>query len=95
MEIFDPNFSIMIGMFVGPLAMLSADYFPTQVRYTGVGISLNISTAIFGGTTPLACAWLVEISNNPAMPAYYFIGIAMLALAAIVLIKPDAKNQAI
>ena len=87
--------SIMIGMFVGPLAMLSADYFPTQVRYTGVGMSLNISTAIFGGTTPLVCAWLARISNNPIMPAYYFIGIAALALVVIVLTKPDIKNEVI
>lgn len=83
--------SLMIGMFSGPLAALSANLFPTHVRYTGIAISLNISTAIFGGTTPLICAWLSKISNNNIAPAYYFIGIAILAAA--VLIKPGAKKQ--
>lgn len=80
--------SMMIGMFVGPLAILSADLFPTQIRYTGVSMSLNISAAIFGGTTPLVCAWLAKISNSAVAPVYYFIGVAVLALIAIVLVKP-------
>lgn len=85
--------SMMIGMFVGPLALLSADFFPMPVRYTGIGMSLNISTAIFGGTTPLICAWLAKTSNNPVTPVYYLISIALLALIAIVFIKPDVNKR--
>ncbi len=87
--------SIMIGMFVGPLAMLSADFFPTEVRCTGVGMSLNISTAIFGGTTPLVCVWLAAISNNPITPVYYLIGSAVIALAIIVFMKPSVSQRLI
>ena len=80
-------------MFVGPLAILSADFFPTQVRYTGVSMSLNISAAIFGGTTPLICAWLTKLSNNAITPAYYFIFVAVLAFVAIILVKPNLTKQ--
>src|SRR3990167_990695 len=86
--------SLMIGMFVGPLAILSADFFPTQVRYTGVSMSLNISAAIFGGTTPLICASLTKISNSAIAPAYYFIFVAALALIAITLTKPNRIKRA-
>src|SRR3990167_3081381 len=86
--------SMMIGMFVGPLAILSADFFPTQVRYTGISMSLNISAAIFGGTTPLICASLTKISNNAITPAYYFIFVAALALIAITLTKPNRIKRA-
>lgn len=85
--------SLMIGMFVGPLAILSADFFPTKVRYTGISMSLNISAAIFGGTTPLICAWLTKLSNNAITPAYYFIFVAVLALVAIIFVKPNLTKQ--
>ena len=85
--------SMMIGMFVGPLASISADLFPTQVRYTGISVSLNISAAIFGGTAPLVCAWLTKISNNAHAPAFYFIFAAMLALVAMILVKPNMAKQ--
>lgn len=81
--------SIIIGMFVGPLAILSADFFPTEVRYTGISMSLNISAAIFGGTAPLICAWLTNVTNNEIAPAYYFMFSSVLALIAIILVKPS------
>lgn len=80
--------SIMIGMLAGPLAILSASFFPPQIRYTGVAMSLNVSASIFGGTTPLVCAWLTHISNNAIAPAYYFILVAVLALISLIYIKP-------
>lgn len=85
--------SLMIGMFVGPLAIFSADLFPTQIRYTGISLSLNISAAIFGGTTPLICSWLARISNNANAPVYYFISVAVLAFIVINFIKPTQKQR--
>lgn len=81
--------SLMIGLFVGPLAIISADFFPTQIRCTGIGMSLNISAAIFGGTTPIICTWLTKLSNNAITPVYYFIFVAVLALVAMFFVKPN------
>jgi len=87
--------SALLGMFVGPLAIQSANFFPTQLRYTGVSISLNFATAIFGGTTPIICAWLVRISNDVMMPSYYLITIALLALGVIIFKNRKIKNNLI
>ena len=76
-------FSILIGMFVGPLSAMSAEYFPIEIRYTGVGVALNFAAAIFGGTAPLVCAWLAKITNNPLTPSYYVILSAGVALMAV------------
>jgi len=56
-------------------------------------MSLNISAAIFGGTTPLICASLTKLSNNAITPAYYFIFVAVLALVAIIFVKPNLTKQ--
>ncbi len=74
--------SILIGMFVGPIASLSIEFFPINVRYTGVAIALNFSAAIFGGTAPLICAWLAENFNSYYAPAYYFMFATILAFLA-------------
>jgi MHS family proline/betaine transporter-like MFS transporter len=86
--------SILIGMFVGPLASVTADFFPTQIRYTGVSLSLNCATAIFGGTAPIICAWLVKISNSAITPVYYFIAIGVIALIMIIFMTPRIKKSA-
>jgi MHS family proline/betaine transporter-like MFS transporter len=78
--------SILIAMFAGPLTATAAELFPLTVRYSGIGLSLNLAASIFGGTTPLVCAWLTKTTANPLTPAYYFIlsaviaGIAVLAM---------------
>lgn len=74
--------AILIGMYGGPLPALAADYFPTQVRYTGIATSLNFSAAIFGGTAPLICTWLAKITHNPISPSYYVMLAALLSLLA-------------
>lgn len=76
--------SILIAMFVGPLSAMSAEYFPTEIRYTGVGMALNFSAALFGGTAPLVCAWIAKMTNNPLTPSYYVILSAGVALIAVI-----------
>ena len=70
-------------------AML-AELFPAKVRYTGVGLAYNIAFATLGGTTPLIATFLIKITNNPLMPAYYlmlFAGICLLGTLTIRLNK--------
>ncbi|WP_343612535.1 MFS transporter [Novosphingobium sp.] len=40
--------------------------FYTPVRYSALSIAFNISVSLFGGTTPLVTAWLVETHRRPA-----------------------------
>src|SRR5690625_7991525 len=47
--------------------------FFTEVRYGGLAITYNISASLFGGTTPLLISWLINITANKLMPAYYII----------------------
>lgn len=82
--------SVFLGMFVAPLAFITAESFPTKVRYSGVGIPLNLTSSILGGTTPLICAWLVRATNNNIMPSYILSGTAFIALIAIYIL---AKNE--
>jgi MFS family permease len=64
--------------------------FYTPVRYSALSIAFNISVSLFGGTTPLVTAWLVETTGDPLMPAYYMMGAALIGLGAMLTVKETA-----
>lgn len=64
------------------------ELFPTRLRTTGVALSYNINTAIFGGTTPyIATALIVAIHWELAPVIWGAIAIATALLTMIFLIK--------
>lgn len=74
---------LMAGIFgPGPAAMV--EMFPTKRRFSGVAIGYNISLALFGGTAPLVCTWMIARTGDVAAPAYYLIAMAFVSLIAVV-----------
>lgn len=77
-------FALLEAMFQAVMPALMTELFPAKIRYTGLSVSYNVSMALFGGTTPLVCTWLVHISGgNVWMPAYYLIATAVIAMAVL------------
>lgn len=52
--------------------------YPTPARYTGLSFSYNVGVAIFGGTTPLICEWLIGKTHMPLSMAFYIMLSAMV-----------------
>ncbi len=59
------------------------------VRYSALSIAFNVSVSLFGGTTPLVTAWLVERTGDPLVPAYYLMGAAVIGLVTMLFVKGD------
>jgi MFS transporter, MHS family, proline/betaine transporter len=60
----------LIGAFVnGTFAFVTADLFPTRIRFSGVAVVQNISQTAFGGTAPLVATALVGNLQSPVAPA--------------------------
>jgi len=77
---------LMAGLFgPGPAAMV--EMFPTKTRFSGVAIGYNISLALFGGTAPLVCTWMIARTGDVAAPAYYLMAMALVSLIAVMLMK--------
>lgn len=57
--------------------------FPPTLRATALGVAYGVGVAVFGGTTPLAVAWLVEASGSAWMPAYYLMAAFVLSAVAL------------
>jgi MFS transporter, MHS family, proline/betaine transporter len=87
--------ALLGGSLVCLLATMSAALpalFPTQVRYGGLSIGYNVSTSLFGGTTPLVITALIDVAHTNLMPAYYATGAAVVGVIAVACMKETAQQ---
>ncbi len=66
----------------GTFAFLLADLFPTDVRFTGVALSMNLGAVVFSALGPLLASSLILWTGWLAVPGTIVAGAAVLALAA-------------
>ena len=70
-------------LFIGTTPSTLPAMFPTAIRYGGLSIAYNLSASLFGGTAPLVAEWLVRITGDEYMPAYYAMLAALVGLLAV------------
>jgi MHS family proline/betaine transporter-like MFS transporter len=78
--------AIMGGLgaaYMGPLAALMSDIFPTRMRTTGLAISYSFCVAIFGGFAPFINQWLISVTGANVAPSYYLMFAAAISLTAL------------
>lgn len=76
-----------------PIGIVTSELFPTNVRFSGVSLSRNISYALHGGFTPMICTWFTIIFPQINFAAgLYIIFCLLISLVAILQIKPQDKN---
>ena len=77
---------LMAVVFAGHTAVLHiliVELFPTRIRYSAYGLGYNISAALFGGTAPLLMTWLIGLTGNIYVPAFYAVITALGTLIAV------------
>jgi MHS family proline/betaine transporter-like MFS transporter len=79
--------SIFLASFQGTMPSLLPSLFFTEVRYGALAITYNISASLFGGTTPLVVAWLIQVTTNHMVPAYYLMVACLIGIVATYFIK--------
>ncbi len=88
------GFSLM-GATFGPMGALLPELFPTHVRYTGSGISYNVSSIIGAAAAPFVAVWLWNVGNgSPWLVGIYLAVAGLVTLVALILGK-ETKDKAI
>jgi metabolite-proton symporter len=81
------GFSLM-GMTFGPMGALLPELFPTNVRYTGSGISYNVSSILGAAVAPFVAVWLWRMGEgSPMLVGVYLAVMAGVTLLALVIGK--------
>lgn len=86
------TFSIILGLYIGPVAALLVELFPTSVRFTGMAIAYNFSAALFGGTAPMVCEWLLKTFGDAQAIAFYVMACSMVSIVAFIFYR-DTHDQ--
>ena len=76
----------------GIIHTVLAELFPTRVRYTAYSLGYNVGTAIFGGAAPLIVTYLIGVSGNPSVPAFYVVFCAVATGVAVWLTRETAHE---
>lgn len=82
---------LLVVLLSGTMPATLPAIFPTRVRYGAFAISYNVSTSLFGGTAPLVITWLIVVTGNNFMPAFYLMGAAAIAIVPILMIRETAQ----
>ena len=80
-------FAMAAGALTGVIPTTLAELFDTYHRNMGISISYNVALALFGGTAPLVAIALVASTRNVYAPAWYLMGIAIIAFVALLTLK--------
>jgi MHS family proline/betaine transporter-like MFS transporter len=73
-------FGLIISLFSGPGPAALVEMFPTNVRYSALGVSYNIAVAAFGGTAPFIATYLISQTGSNLAPTFYLIVAAVITL---------------
>jgi MFS transporter, MHS family, proline/betaine transporter len=73
----------------GPAAL--AELFPTNVRYSSLGIGYNFSVMVFGGTAPFVATALIGLGDSATIVAL-LPGAAALVTFGVVLLMPESSR---
>ncbi|GAA2188991.1 MFS transporter [Leucobacter alluvii] len=84
--------AVPVTFYVANLASSLPALFPTSSRYGGMGISYNLSVALFAGTAPVIMESLVQLSGSALAPAFYVIGTSIAGFVAVALLKESARR---
>ncbi len=85
-------FGLIISLFSGPEPAALVEMFPTNVRYSALGVSYNIAVAAFGGTAPFIATYLISSTGSNLAPGIYLIVAALITLVFVSRIRETSRE---
>ncbi|ACT69730.1 major facilitator family transporter [Neorickettsia risticii str. Illinois] len=76
-------FVVITGFSLGPVSTAVYEIFPAEISYTGLAISRNISSALFGGMAPAFTMFLIATTGNNLSAAIPLVLVGFLTLGSL------------
>jgi MHS family proline/betaine transporter-like MFS transporter len=86
-------FATFVAAALSPYQVWLAERFPRALRASGLGLAYNGAAGLLGGTTPLACAALTELTGSKLAPGAY-VAFACLVSLLVALRTSDSNPLA-
>ncbi|VWX59316.1 Predicted arabinose efflux permease, MFS family [Burkholderiales bacterium 8X] len=65
---------------------------PRGIRATGMSIAYAVGVSLFGGTTQLLITWLIGITGNASVPAWYVAATSVVTVIAMLML-PESRDH--
>lgn len=85
-------FAILVGICYAPIYTILIEMFPTNIRYTSLSLSYNLAGALFGGTVPMVCTFLIATTHNLMMPSFLLIFAGIITLLVLPFVAETYKK---
>ncbi|MDN4524647.1 MFS transporter [Fictibacillus fluitans] len=85
----------LLTAFQGTLPATLPSLFFTNVRYGSLALTYNVSTSIFGGTTPLIVSWMIKETNNKLFPAYYLMAVCTIGIIVVAFFVRETAGRSL
>ena len=85
-------YAILVGFCYAPIYTILIEMFPTNIRYTSLSLSYNVAGALFGGTMPMVCTFLIEATHNLMVPSFLFIFAGIVTLVVLPFVAETYKK---
>jgi MFS family permease len=89
--------AVIIGLTMlstAALFTLIPESLPSAMRSTGLSISIAVTTTVFGGTTQFILIWLLHVTSDPLVPAYYLVITSVIGLIGMLFLPDTLRKQA-
>lgn len=83
---------LLLVLILGTIGSMLPALFPTRCRYGAFCIGYNVSTSLFGGTAPFVATYLISVTGDNFVPAYYLIIASVVAFIPIVMSEETAGD---
>lgn len=83
--------AVILNCLIGVMASTLPALFPTDVRYSALASTYNISILV-AGITPTFTAWLVEATGNLYMPAWYLMVVGVIGVVTGITVRETANK---
>lgn len=85
--------AIILASFSGPGVAALSEFFPTNVRYSALGIGYNFSVMAFGGTAPLIGTAIVSATGLPILTALLPTAAGLITTIVILSMRESFKED--
>jgi len=84
-------FCLLVSGIAGVAPSALSEVFPVHIRSTGMSLSYNISTTIFGGFAPATLTWLNATSLGVFSPGWYILVAALIGTVAVLRMNEQSQ----
>ena len=84
----------ILGAFCGASILVTlCESMPKAIRSGAIAMIYAFAISIFGGSTQFVLAWLLEVTKDPLVPAYYWIVALTVGLIAMALVQESSPAK--